>query len=99
MLHAGAVVSWLAPYASLRGANVDGTRTMVALAALGAVRPLHLVSESALKRCSLKRHRETPTRHLRRLVMMTTWQTMRPQTQIPIAPQTQMRTSGCCSRS
>ncbi len=44
VLHAGAVVSWLAPYASLRGANVDGTRTMVALAALGAVRPLHLVS-------------------------------------------------------
>ncbi|RYE87537.1 MAG: NAD-dependent epimerase/dehydratase family protein, partial [Myxococcales bacterium] len=43
VLHAGAVVSWLAPYAALRGANVDGTRTLLALCARRAT-PLHLVS-------------------------------------------------------
>jgi fatty acid CoA ligase FadD9 len=44
VLHAGAEVSWLAPYAALRGANVDGSRTAHSLALLGRVRPFHLVS-------------------------------------------------------
>ncbi len=44
LLHAGAEVSWLAPYASLRGANVTGTRTVLQLAALGRPRPVHFVS-------------------------------------------------------
>jgi fatty acid CoA ligase FadD9 len=44
VLHAGAEVSWLAPYAALRGPNVEGTRTVLQLAAHGRPRPMHLVS-------------------------------------------------------
>jgi thioester reductase-like protein len=41
VVHAGATVSWLAPYAALRGPNVRGT---VALLELAAGRPFHHVS-------------------------------------------------------
>ncbi|MBE7452219.1 MAG: thioester reductase domain-containing protein [Kofleriaceae bacterium] len=45
VVHAGAVVSWLAPYAGLRAANVGGTRALLELAASGdRARPFHLVS-------------------------------------------------------
>ncbi len=45
VVHAGAVVSWLAPYATVRGANVDGTRTLLELAMHGGrARPFHHVS-------------------------------------------------------
>ena len=40
---------------------------------------------------------ETLMRYL--WVKMREWQTMQPRTQSPIAPQTQMKTSSCCSRS
>jgi fatty acid CoA ligase FadD9 len=44
VLHAGAAVSWLAPFAALRGANVDGTLALLELAAMGGGLAMHLVS-------------------------------------------------------
>jgi thioester reductase-like protein len=43
VVHAGAEVSWLAPYEKLRGANVDGTRAVLELASRCGAR-VHLVS-------------------------------------------------------
>lgn len=43
VVHAGAEVSWLAPYEKLRGANVEGSRSVLELASRGGMR-LHLVS-------------------------------------------------------
>lgn len=44
VLHAGARVSWLAPYAALRAPNVHGTAALLELAAEGRARPFHFVS-------------------------------------------------------
>ena len=43
IVHAGATVSWLAPYAALRGPNVLGTLALLELAALRGL-PMHYVS-------------------------------------------------------
>jgi fatty acid CoA ligase FadD9 len=45
IVHVGAVVSWLAPYAAVRAANIGGTRALLEIAASGGrVRPFHHVS-------------------------------------------------------
>jgi thioester reductase-like protein len=44
VLHAGARVSWLSPYAALRGANVHGTAALLDLAAEVRAKPFHFVS-------------------------------------------------------
>ncbi|GAB7044509.1 hypothetical protein JCM9533A_83600 [Catenuloplanes niger JCM 9533] len=44
IVHNGGVVDFLRPYAALRPANVDGTVTVLRLAALGAPSDVHLVS-------------------------------------------------------
>jgi thioester reductase-like protein len=46
--HAGAVVSWVAPYEGLRAANVDGTRTLLQLACEGPAKAVHFVSSLAV---------------------------------------------------
>jgi thioester reductase-like protein len=42
--HAGALVNFLFPYGDVRAANVDGTREILRLAALGALKPVHFIS-------------------------------------------------------
>lgn len=44
ILHAGAEVNFVFPYARLRGANVEGTRRMIELSWLGGDVPVHFVS-------------------------------------------------------
>ena len=44
VLHAGASVNWIAPYASLRGTNVHGTLELLRLACLATPIPFHFVS-------------------------------------------------------
>ncbi|HEY6798373.1 MAG TPA: thioester reductase domain-containing protein, partial [Kineosporiaceae bacterium] len=44
IFHNGAVVKWTYPYRGLAPANVEGTREVIRLAALGASRPVHLTS-------------------------------------------------------
>ncbi len=42
--HCGAEVDWVKPYTSIRAANVDGTRTIIELAATNTLKPLHYIS-------------------------------------------------------
>jgi thioester reductase-like protein len=44
VLHAGASVNWIAPYASLRASNVQGTLELLRLACRPVPRPFHFVS-------------------------------------------------------
>ncbi|URN11120.1 thioester reductase domain-containing protein [Streptomyces radiopugnans] len=48
IVHVGAVVNYALPYADLRGANVEGTREIIRLAARGEPTALHLVSSRAV---------------------------------------------------
>jgi thioester reductase-like protein len=48
VVHSGAQVNWLAPYARLRHANVSGTATIIRLAAYSRPVPLHFVSSLAV---------------------------------------------------
>ncbi|WP_306323702.1 MULTISPECIES: thioester reductase domain-containing protein [unclassified Streptomyces] len=44
ILHCGGMVKWTYPYGKLAPANVDGTREVLRLATVGAVRPVHFIS-------------------------------------------------------
>ncbi|WP_199743985.1 type I polyketide synthase [Verrucosispora sp. FIM060022] len=46
--HAGATVNWLQPYATLRAANVDGTREVLRLSAAHRTVPVHYVSTTGV---------------------------------------------------
>lgn len=48
IIHAGARVNWVLPYASLAPANVEGTRELILLAASGAGKTIHHISTLAV---------------------------------------------------
>jgi len=48
VIHAGAMVNLVYPYAALRGANVDGTREILRLACLHKTKPMHHVSTNGI---------------------------------------------------
>ena len=48
IVHAGAEVNWVHAYASVRNANVIGTRELLRLACAGTPKPLHFVSSTSV---------------------------------------------------